>query len=114
LDDVDVICCTNVGAYDRIFRKYLPKRIFDLVVIDECGQSLEIACWIPILKGRRVVLAGDHKQLPPTIQGNESSLLGYTLFSRAMEELANISSTMLKVQYRMNKAIMGWSNLCFY
>ena len=111
---MDVVCCTNVGAYDRIFRKYLPKRIFDLVVIDECGQSLEIACWIPILKGRRVVLAGDHKQLPPTIQGNDSSLLGYTLFSRAMEELANISSTMLKVQYRMNKAIMGWSNLCFY
>jgi ATP-dependent RNA/DNA helicase IGHMBP2 len=114
LDDVDVICCTNVGAYDRIFRKYLPKRVFDLVVIDECGQSLEIACWIPILKGRRVVLAGDHKQLPPTIKGNESSLLGYTLFSRAMEELANITSTMLKVQYRMNNAIMGWSNKCFY
>lgn len=84
------------------------------MVIDECGQSLEVACWIPILKGRRVVLAGDHKQLPPTIQGNEGSLLSYTLFSRAMEELANIGSTMLRVQYRMNNNIMGWSNKSFY
>lgn len=73
-----------------------------------------MACWIPILKGRRAVLAGDHKQLPPTIQGNDNSLLSYTLFSRSMEELVNITSTMLIVQYRMNNAIMGWSNKCFY
>lgn len=67
-----------------------------------------------MLKGRRVVLAGDHKQLPPTIQGNDNSLLSYTLFSRSMEELSNISSTMLKLQYRMNCSIMGWSNQQFY
>lgn len=84
LTDTDVICCTNVGAADRIFRRYLPKRVFDLVVIDECGQSLEVSCWIPILRGKRVVLAGDHKQLPPTIKGNDKSLLSYTLFIRAM------------------------------
>lgn len=59
-------------------------------------------------------MAGDHKQLPPTIQGNDNSLLSYTLFSRAMEELINITSTMLRVQYRMNKVIMGWSNRAFY
>lgn len=85
LSDTDVICCTNVGAADRVFRRYLPKRVFDLVVIDECGQSLEVSCWIPMLKGRRVVLAGDHKQLPPTIQGNVGSLLSHTLFTRSME-----------------------------
>lgn len=67
-----------------------------------------------MLKGKRAVLAGDHKQLPPTIQGMENSLLSLTLFSRAMDELNNITSTMLLVQYRMNKLIMGWSNEMFY
>jgi len=52
-----------------VFRKYLSKRKFDLIIIDECGQGLEVSCWIPLLKGKRAVLAGDHKQLPPTIQG---------------------------------------------
>jgi ATP-dependent RNA/DNA helicase IGHMBP2 len=85
-----------------------------LVVIDECGQGLEVSCWIPLMKGKRAVLAGDHKQLPPTVQGMENSLLSYTLFSRAMDELTNVSSTMLLVQYRMNKLIMGWSNEQFY
>ena len=84
MNDADVICSTNVGAADRIFKKYLSKRKFDLVVIDECGQALEVSCWIPLLKGKRAILAGDHKQLPPTIQCMENSLLSYTLFSRAM------------------------------
>lgn len=114
LADSRVLCCTNVGAADRIFHRYLPKQMFDLVVIDECGQALEVSCWIPLLKAKRVLLAGDHKQLPPTIQGNETSLLSYTLFSRSMEELHHIPSTMLRVQYRMNTAIMGWSNQQFY
>lgn len=60
------------------------------------------------------MLAGDHKQLPPTIQGSQNSLLSFTLFSRAMDELKNVSSTMLLIQYRMNKLIMGWSNKMFY
>ena len=68
LIDADVICCTNAGAGDKIFRKYLSKRMFDLVVIDECGQGLEVSCWIPLIRGKRVVLAGDHKQLPPTVK----------------------------------------------
>jgi ATP-dependent RNA/DNA helicase IGHMBP2 len=114
LGDAQVLCCTNVGAADRVFRRYLPNRVFDLVVIDECGQALEVGCWIPLLKGKRALLAGDHKQLPPTIQGTQDSPLAYTLFSRAMEELPHIPSTMLKVQYRMNSAIMGWSNQQFY
>ena len=67
-----------------MFRKYLPNKQFDLVVIDECGQALEVSCWIPLLKGRRALLAGDHKQLPPTIKANDKSLLSHTLFTRAM------------------------------
>ena len=73
-----------------------------------------MSCWIPLLKGRRVLLAGDHKQLPPTIKGNDHSLLSHTLFTRAMEELVHIPSLMLEVQYRMNNSIMGWSNQQFY
>lgn len=83
-------------------------------MVDECGQSLEVACWIPMLRGRRVVLAGDHKQLPPTVQGRADSALAYTLFTRAMHQLEHISSTMLRTQYRMSRTIMGWSNAQFY
>ena len=109
-----MLCCTNVGAADRVFNRYLSKQTFDLVVIDECGQALEVSCWIPLLKGRRVLLAGDHKQLPPTIQSKGNSLLSHTLFIRSMEELKHIPSIMLEVQYRMNNLIMGWSNEQFY
>jgi superfamily I DNA and/or RNA helicase len=63
---------------------------------------------------KRIVLAGDHKQLSPTVKFQSNSLLSYTLFSRCMEELNYLSSTMLQVQYRMNKMIMGWSNSLFY
>lgn len=84
MNDANVICCTNVGAADKVFKRYLSKRKFDLVVIDECGQGLEVSCWIPLSKGRRVVLAGDHKQLPPTVKFQSESLLSYTLFSRCM------------------------------
>ena len=47
--------------------KLLPDSHFDMVVIDECAQALEASCWIPLLKARKCILAGDHKQLPPTI-----------------------------------------------
>lgn len=84
LNDAEVICCTNVGAADKVFKKYLGKKKFDLVVIDECGQGLEVSCWIPLARARRIVLAGDHKQLPPTVKFQQDSLLSYTLFSRCM------------------------------
>ena len=101
------MCATNVGAADRIFKLSSLKK-FDLVIIDECAQALEVSCWIPLLKGKRVVLAGDHKQLSPTVKFQQNSLLSYTLFSRAMNNLPHIGSTMLEVQYRMNRKIMGW------
>lgn len=68
---------------------------------------------MPILKGRRLVLAGDHKQLPPTIKCKQSQDLAYTLFDRAMKECP-VTSTLLSTQYRMNEAIMQWSSRQFY
>jgi superfamily I DNA and/or RNA helicase len=45
---------------DKIFEKYLPNVEFDVVIIDECAQSIEISCWIPLLRGKKLILAGDH------------------------------------------------------
>jgi superfamily I DNA and/or RNA helicase len=94
-----VICCTNSGAADKFFnlggknekkdkgqKKEKKSMLFDLVVIDECAQSLEISCWIPMLKScSRVILVGDHKQLPPTIK-SKNVTLSVTLFDRLMQE----------------------------
>ncbi len=80
-----MVCCTNTGAMDKIFEKVLPNLQFDVVVIDECAQCCEISCWIPILKGKKVILAGDHLQLPPTIKSN-NKILEYTLFDRIQKE----------------------------
>ena len=55
-----------------MFRYELSKSVFDLVVIDECAQSVEVSCWIPLLKGKRAILAGDHLQLPPTIKSKQA------------------------------------------
>ena len=73
--DAQVILSTNVGAGISVLNKlerspsYKP---FDLVVINEEAQALEASCWIPILRGKRLVLAGDHKQLPPTIKSSNA------------------------------------------
>jgi ATP-dependent RNA/DNA helicase IGHMBP2 len=61
VDATRVVCCTNTGAADKFFKREGKNIVFDLVVIDECAQALEISCWIPILKGARIVLVGDHK-----------------------------------------------------
>nr|KAF6465513.1 immunoglobulin mu DNA binding protein 2 [Rousettus aegyptiacus] len=67
LTAADVVLATNTGASDDGPLKLLPDGYFDIVVIDECSQALEASCWIPLLKARKCILAGDHKQLPPTI-----------------------------------------------
>ena len=114
LDESQVICCTNAGAGERMFRKELASTIFDLVVIDECAQSVEVSCWIPLLRGKRAVLAGDHLQLPPTIKSSAANtVLSYTLFDRAMKECP-VENTLLTVQYRMHSMIMNWSSEQFY
>jgi ATP-dependent RNA/DNA helicase IGHMBP2 len=67
LNDAAVICCTNAGAADKCFDKDMKNTVFDLVVIDECAQAVEVSCWIPLLRARAGILAGDHLQLPPTV-----------------------------------------------
>ena len=108
LDRKPVICCTMVGASDVRIRN----RQFDCLFIDEAGQSLEPACWIPILKADRVVMAGDPYQLPPTVKSEGGKGLEYTLLEKAMDRLDE--THLLEEQYRMNEQIMGFSNQYFY
>ncbi|XVE75645.1 hypothetical protein DITRI_Ditri12bG0109700 [Diplodiscus trichospermus] len=108
IKDADVILTTLTGAFSR----KLDNTTFDLVVIDEAAQALEIACWIALLKGSRCILAGDHLQLPPTIQSVEAERkgLGRTLFERLAELYGDEVMSMLTVQYRMHELIMNWSS----
>ncbi|WP_333819140.1 AAA domain-containing protein [Ohtaekwangia sp.] len=111
LQNSDVICSTLVGSSHPTLR---GKR-FKTVFIDEAGQALEPACWIPILRSERVIFAGDHLQLPPTIKSNEAARAGLarTLFEKGIEKHPEQSS-MLQVQYRMHEAIMKFSSQYFY
>ena len=88
---------------------------FHTVVIDEAGQALEPACWIPILKAQKLILAGDHCQLAPTIKSNEAAKggLALTLLEKCVA-LYPEAVTLLETQYRMNEAIMGYSSQVFY
>lgn len=108
----DVILTTNIGAATRI----LKQAEFDLVIIDEAAQAIEVSCWIPMLKGTRCVLAGDHKQLPPTIKSEKAKNMGLekTLFDRMIELYANKAVKMLDTQYRMHHLISDWSSKHMY
>ncbi|WP_296705516.1 AAA domain-containing protein [Algoriphagus sp.] len=88
---------------------------FDVVFIDEAAQGLEAATWIPILKAKKVVFAGDHCQLPPTIKSYQAAQEGLaeTLFEKVISRKPQ-AAQMLQVQYRMPEAIMGFSNAHFY
>jgi ATP-dependent RNA/DNA helicase IGHMBP2 len=83
--------------------------------IDEAAQALEPSCWIPILRAERVILAGDHCQLPPTIKSIEAARegLAQTLFEKCIQRQPQTAS-MLQVQYRMNEDIMRFSSRYFY
>ncbi|WP_347159252.1 AAA domain-containing protein [Pontibacter chitinilyticus] len=111
LNHVQVITCTLVGAANKSIR-HLE---YDTVFIDEAAQALEPACWIPISRAKRVVLAGDHCQLPPTVKSFEAEKggLGKTLFEKCIERQPEIA-VMLKTQYRMHHHIMEFSNQQFY
>lgn len=111
LNNSDVICCTLVGASHPV----LKGRKYKTVFIDEAAQALEPACWIPILRTQRVVFAGDHCQLPPTIKSAEAakSGLAVTLFEKGIEKHPEMSS-LLQVQYRMNENIMEFPSKWFY
>jgi ATP-dependent RNA/DNA helicase IGHMBP2 len=112
----DVILATNTGASSDGPLKNLPKDHFDVVVIDECAQSLEASCWIPIMKGSKCVLAGDHKQLPPTILSDKAAKggLSVTLMERLVKLHGDSITTLLTVQYRMNRHIMRWPSEYLY
>jgi len=103
-----VILTTTTGAEDR----HLRGAEFDLVVVDEAAQALEAATWIPLLKGRRAVLAGDHLQLPPTIVSDAAARggLAKTLFEKLAHAHRESIVRMLTVQYRMHETIMRWSS----
>lgn len=110
LSSAQVITCTLVGAANQV----LDRRHFRTCVIDEAAQALEPACWIPLTKASRVILAGDPYQLPPTVksQAAERGGLNITLIERCLKRFEHTS--LLKVQYRMNDIIMGFSNQYFY
>lgn len=111
LQSMDAICCTLVGASHPVLRSKKFKTVF----IDEAGQALEPASWIPLLKSERVVFAGDHQQLPPTIKSLEAARAGLskTLFEKGIDKQPN-QVCMLEVQYRMNEKIMEFPSGYFY
>ena len=106
-----VIACTLVGSANRL----LEGHKFNTLFIDEAAQALEAACWIPIRRVGRVVLAGDHCQLPPTVKSLAAlkAGLGRTLMERLVENHPEAVS-LLQVQYRMNEEIMRFSSDWFY
>lgn len=106
-----VIACTLVGSANRL----LDGMKFGTLFIDEAAQALEAACWIPMRRVSRVVLAGDHCQLPPTVKCYEAMRagLGRTMMERIVEQKPDVV-TLLKRQYRMNEDIMRFSSEWFY
>lgn len=106
-----VIACTLVGSANRL----LTGQKFGTLFIDEAAQALEAACWIPIRKADRVILAGDHCQLPPTVKAPEAlrAGLGHTLMQTIVKNKLDTVS-LLKLQYRMNDEIMRFSSEWFY
>ncbi|NXA71550.1 SMBP2 protein, partial [Thryothorus ludovicianus] len=116
LSQATVVLATNTGASSDGPLKLLPETHFDLVVIDECAQALEASCWIPLLKAPKCILAGDHKQLPPTIISQRAAAEGLSL--SLMERLAGHygerAVRMLTVQYRMHQHIMEWASSELY
>jgi ATP-dependent RNA/DNA helicase IGHMBP2 len=111
LQNSDVIACTLVGASHPTLRGKKYKTVF----IDEAAQALEPACWIPILRAERVVLAGDHHQLPPTVKSFEAGKAGLTrtLFEKCIQRHPQ-TAVMLQTQYRMHEDIMRFSARYFY
>ncbi|RYG17044.1 MAG: DUF2075 domain-containing protein [Chitinophagaceae bacterium] len=106
-----IITATLVGS-----NHYTVKNLrYNTVVIDEAGQALEPACWIPILKAEKVIFAGDHFQLSPTIKSNDAAKAGLstTLLEKSVTNHPE-SVILLNEQYRMNSLIMGYSSKVFY
>lgn len=110
ISKAQVVATTLVGAAHHL----LKGRRFGTVFIDEAAQALEPACWIPIIKAERVILAGDHLQLPPTVKSFKAAKegLSITLFEKALAR--NSADSLLREQYRMHKDIMDFPNQQLY
>src|SRR5574344_2375035 len=110
-DNARVIVSTLCGSANRL----LERQKFGTLFIDEAAQALEAACWIPIRKVSRVILAGDHCQLPPTVKSMAAlkAGLGRTLMERIVDNKPEVV-TLLRMQYRMNEDIMRFSSDWFY
>jgi superfamily I DNA and/or RNA helicase len=112
IDGASILCATLTGLNPEI----LGDRVFDLVVIDEACQTPEPACWIAIGRAKRLVLAGDHCQLPPTVLSMEANRKGLSqsLMERLIAARGVAITRRLRVQYRMHEAIAGFSSTEFY
>ncbi|KAG6424809.1 hypothetical protein SASPL_115229 [Salvia splendens] len=113
LSSAQVVLSTNIGASDPMIRCLDS---FDLVVIDEAAQAIEPSCWIPILLGKRCILAGDQCQLAPVILSRKAleGGLGTSLLERVSTLHEGVLATKLTIQYRMNDAIAGWASKEMY
>ncbi|XP_015069712.1 DNA-binding protein SMUBP-2 [Solanum pennellii] len=113
LTTAHVVLATNIGAADPLIRRL---DAFDLVIIDEAGQAIEPSSWIPILLGKRCILAGDQFQLAPVILSRKAleGGLGVSLLERAATLHDGMLSTKLTTQYRMNDAIASWASKEMY
>lgn len=111
LSKADVVTATLVGSNHYTVRNLN----YRAVVIDEAGQALEPACWIPILKAPKLIMAGDFFQLPPTIKSTDAAKggLATTLMEKCVGKYPE-AVVLLEEQYRMNEAIMGYSSSVFY
>ncbi|ABG58827.1 DNA helicase [Cytophaga hutchinsonii ATCC 33406] len=105
-----VVTCTPVVSMHR----EIGKEKFDTLIFDESGQTMEPMCWIPIQKVKKVILAGDHLQLPPTVKSDEAAKKGLAI--SLLEKLMPLPgiSEMLAIQYRMNEKIMQFPSQWFY
>ncbi len=111
LDRAQVVCATTT-----LDDELLGSRHFEWVIIDEACQSTEPGCWVPVLRAQRLVLAGDHCQLPPTVLSAQAAKEGFerSLMQRLVETYGNQTTRRLDVQYRMHEQIMQFSSQQFY
>lgn len=111
LESARVVASTLVGSDNAV----LNGRRFTTLYIDEAGQALEAACWIAIRKADRVIFAGDHCQLPPTVKSVEAERAGLSRsLMESVVDKCRLAVELLTVQYRMNEAIMRFSSDWFY
>ncbi len=110
IENTSVVCATNSSAGSDL----LKDTFFDVVCVDEATQATEPEALIPLLKGKKWVLAGDHHQLPPTVKSDEALALRVSLFERLREYIPASQIHLLSIQYRMNEQIMKFSNQSFY